>query len=514
MKNIFKLTLIQLFIFTLSATSQNLPDSLIRFSDLRYHSEFEKEAVLKFVKYKKDTFDLFMAIDEKMTIEEANRDYESFLNVFDELNQKKIETKSITKKIKTSYASVHSRFLQKYNENEYFPVMFQSGTYNCVSASMLYAMVFDRLAIPYKVMVSSNHVYLIGNPGSNSVVIETTNPSFEKAIFNGEFQQQYVNYLRASKLISENEYKNKSVEEIFEEKFNEVKDAEFYNLPGFQYYNKALAKFQNNEFESALTLSQKAYFFYPASQVKSLLNTSLIYYIEKSDFNKVADIDYLAQLSRFENTDLNTVVGIFNNIIHYHLQYTNKEAFCDSLYQRLISQLSDKKKIEEISFAYNLQMSYRYQNTDKVEKYVAKALAIKGNHQDANYILETYLYQKLYGISDLNSRLDTIVHLEKKYNNEIIKPVLLEHKLTTYLQMASEQFENKKMSAGDKYLLEFENNCSMPIRSKMLIKITENTYHLAALHYFYKGNKPMAENYINRGLKYVPKSKFLESVFE
>ena len=103
---------------------------------------------------------------------------------------------------------------------------------------MLYAMVFDEFEIPCKLKVSSNHVYLVANPGSNSIVIETTNPDFEKAIFTGDFKQQYVNYLRTSKLISAEDYKNKSVEEIFEEKYNEVGDATFDNLPGLQYYNK------------------------------------------------------------------------------------------------------------------------------------------------------------------------------------------------------------------------------------------------------------------------------------
>jgi len=51
---------------------------------------------------------------------------------------------------------------------------------------MLYALVYDRISIPYKVMASSNHVYLVANPGPKSIVIETTNPGLEKAIFTGE----------------------------------------------------------------------------------------------------------------------------------------------------------------------------------------------------------------------------------------------------------------------------------------------------------------------------------------
>lgn len=512
MKRLFQLTLIQILIFTLHVEAQNQNDSLIRFSDLRFHSDFEKEALVNFVKHKKDTFNLFLAIDEKMTDEEANQYLKIFNKAFDELSPKALGAKNLNKKIKISYTAIHNQFLTKYNSNEYFPVMFQSGVYNCVSASMLYAIVFDKLAIPYKVMSSADHVYLVGNPGSNSVVIETTNPNFEKAIFNGDFQQQYVNYLRTSKLISETEYKSKSVEEIFEEKFNEVKSAEFINLPGFQYYNKALTKLQNNEFEEGLKLGQKAYFFYPDNQVKTLLHTALLFQIDKCNFDNVSDIDYVAQLSRFENTDLNAVIGIFNNIIYHKLQYTNKEAFCDSLYERLTKQLSDKKTIEEISFAYNMQMSYRYQNTDKVEKYITKALEIKGNFNDANIIMENYLRQKLFSITDPKALLDSVNRLEAKYGvYEMSKALLSEYELIAYLRLAREQIDQKKLAEGDKYLLEFENKCKLPVKNQMLNILIETTYQSAAYNCRIKRDEQKAKNYVDRGLKYVPNSMIIKS---
>ena len=109
-------------------------DSLIRFSDLRFHSDFEKEAIENFVFQNRDTFNLFLAIDENMTEEETNWRKDIYLSVFKDLEDKKIQTKKINKKIKESYSNVHSRFLKKYNDNEYFPVIFQTGTYNCVSS--------------------------------------------------------------------------------------------------------------------------------------------------------------------------------------------------------------------------------------------------------------------------------------------------------------------------------------------------------------------------------------------
>ena len=85
-------------------------------------------------------------------------------------------------------------------------------------------------------------------------------------------------------------------------------------------------------------------------------------------------------------------------------------------------------------------MSYRYVNSDKVEKYVAKALEIKGNHHDANTIMETHLSKKLSGISSNYALLDTISQLEKRYNYEAITALLKEHKLIAYLKIASDHF--------------------------------------------------------------------------
>lgn len=507
-----KLTLIFLYVFINIGFSNDLQDSLVKYSDLKYHSDFERSAVRNYVKEKKDTLNLFLAIDPNMTDDVAKRRNGTFLSIFDDMAQKKIVDKKINKQIRLIYANVHDRFLRKYNDNEYFPEIFQTGIYNCVTASMLYAMVFDKFKIPYKVEASSNHVYLIANPGAKSVVVETTNPNFENAIFSGEFKSQYVNYLKSSKLISETEYKSKSVEEIFEEKFKEVKDATFDNLAGFQYYNKALTKFRNNEYEDAFALCEKAYFFFPDNQVKTLLNTTLLFLIERCKFDQVSDIDYLAILSRFENTDPQVVVGIFKNIIYHHLQYTNMESFCDSMNQRLVSQLSDKNLIDEINFAYNLQMSYRYQNSDKIEKYVVKALNIKGNYHDAQVMLTNYLERKLYGISSSNVLLDTISQMESRYNKlEVISTILKEHKMRAYLQLANDSFAKKKITAGNNYLHQFEENCDGPIKNQMLSNIAANAYHTVAVYYFYKGFKTKAKSYIIRGLKYVPHNRLLES---
>jgi len=495
---------------TIQLHAQNSFDSIVVLSDLKYQSAFEKVALNNFVKHQKDTFNLMMAIDEKMTEGQSIEQYKKYSEIFNELSLKKIESKSLNTKIKMSYRAVHDKFLNKYNENEYFPATLETGMYNCVTASILYAMIFDHLKIPYKVMASTSHVYLVANPGPKSIVIETTNPGFENTIFTGDFKQQYVDNLRNSKLISTSEYKNKSMEEIFQEKFKEVKDATLFNLPGFQYYNKALKLAQNNDIENAYKLAQKAYFFFPDIQCKVLLNNSLVYQLDKCSYNKVSDIDYLVQYSRFENTDINLVVGLFNNVLARQLQYNNKETFCDSLYQRLISQTRKKEVIDEISFAYNLQMAYRYQLTENSILYAGNALKIKPNHIDANNIFNIYLNNKLKNIENSISLLDTINILKSKYDFEQSTIILNDYELVSYLRMAKDAFTKNKLAQGEKYISLFEEKCQLPLKEDFVKYEIEKTFYAYSSYYYRKKNAAMQKTVVNKGLKYVPNSYMIK----
>jgi tetratricopeptide (TPR) repeat protein len=215
--------------------------------------------------------------------------------------KKNVEEMKIPKRVRKSFTILHDKHLKKYKEIEFFPTLFEKGRYNCVTSSILYSMVFEELKIPYKIQATKNHVYLVANPGPSSIVVETTNPNIDKKEYLEDYKRDYVSHLRSIKLISEKEYKSKSINEIFEEKTNNVWTAEFNNLVGFQYYNLGLVKFSNKEAEEAYKLFQKAYFFNPDKQVQLVLYGVLLQLVSNSKYENVSDIDYIAQLSRYKD---------------------------------------------------------------------------------------------------------------------------------------------------------------------------------------------------------------------
>jgi len=493
--------------------SQKNGDSLVLFSELKFHSEFEKEAIHNYVLNKKDTLNLFLSIDSGMTIEVAQKYNAAYRTMISELLEKKIDSKKVNKRVRKSFALLHSRYLRKYNEIEFLPVLFQKGNYNCVTSSILYSMVFEELNIPYKVQATKNHVYLVANPGPNSIVVETTNPKMDKPQFIKEYKRDYVSHLKAIKLVSEQEYKSKSVDEIFEEKINKVWPADFDNLVGFQYYNLALVKFSNNEVEKSYELFQKAYFFYPKKLVEMALYGVLLQLVSNCKYNKVNDIDYIVQLSRFKDINFESTKKLFLEILEHHLQFTDRQAFCDSIYDRFIIQIDDENNKSELSFTFQLFMSKYYEKKEQQKKYIEKLLANRQNHKETNELFLDYLEYSLRGVTEYNDVIDSINSFRNKYPYDFVRKVLYEQELIAHLNQAHDLLKYNYIEDGEIYLKKFESLASEPIltENKDLIKSIENAYRALAVYYFYYEKRKKAIEIINRGLNYVPGSRYLQS---
>jgi hypothetical protein len=497
-----------LFIF-----SQESVDSLVAFSDLKFHSDFEKEAFTNYIFQHKDSFMLFMANDENMTKIQAQDYYQSFQSIFEIIKKKKLGKSKNKKDIAKIFILVHEHFLHKYDDIEHFPDIFTKGNYNCVSASILYALIFNQLQIPYKIFQTPNHVYLVVQPGKESLIIETTNPDIKKEYFTQENKKDYLQKLKSVKMVTENESLSKSIDEIFQEKYYKSRESEFKNLFGFEYMNKALSSMDSDAKNGTYELFQKAYFFFPDPQVRSVLYKSLIQRINNCKFKEVSDIDYLVQLMRYENVDNEKLINIFIEIINYYLQFTDKNEFCDSLYYRLVNQIKDKTKRDEIGFAYYLNLSRYFKNSDKIIGYIEKAIAIKQNHIEANNLFIEQLEKRLDRISGFNIVTDSIEYLEKKYNYKFVKQLFADYRLIAYLNQAYFFFSYNRIDDGEYYLTQFEAACASPVsaESKKLIRTIETTYRTLAIYYYYQGQKQLAQRTIDRGLKFVPGSRYIQT---
>ena len=137
--------------------------SALNIQSQTYSSNYEEEI---FNSFKKDSinynfFESLLAIDSLMTSELASAYKLRVNSIINAVPSKEIKEKREKKRIEKLYDNLHNTFLKKYLLNADFNDIFENGTYNCVTASALYAYVFEELNIPYHVKETPSHVFLV-----------------------------------------------------------------------------------------------------------------------------------------------------------------------------------------------------------------------------------------------------------------------------------------------------------------------------------------------------------------
>lgn len=173
--NLFRVLTILICSLLLSRVQAGRNDTLI-IDSVTFHSEFEREQFTLFDQGVPSELALLVSTDSLGTRSDMARIEARLKGLYDELDSRNIQKRSIEKKIKIIFKVVHEKFLVKYSEQCSFLDLFDNGSYNCVTASACYAIVFQQYDIEVAIQELPTHVYLIADPGGENITIESTDP--------------------------------------------------------------------------------------------------------------------------------------------------------------------------------------------------------------------------------------------------------------------------------------------------------------------------------------------------
>ena len=275
------------FIFIVLVTGRSFAqNNLFPVDEIAFKSNTEKELIRDFLSGDLSSFTAFLAISS----EDSSRFelWEKKFNRFIE-DQKAIKpSKKIKKNVKRIYEDLHANFLKKYELLAYFDEIFESGTYNCVSAVAMYALTFEALSIPYVIKETPTHVFIIVDPENTQLLIETTDPVKGFKSFRPGFKENFVNQLLSVKVISEEEVSNKGLNMVFEENYFGGENLSLKELVGIQYYNKGASLYNNQQYLAAFEELLKAQLFYFNDELNDILSASLINALAQSDYDNIS----------------------------------------------------------------------------------------------------------------------------------------------------------------------------------------------------------------------------------
>lgn len=234
---------------------------------LEFHSYFERQTLKSYLD--SDTADMMsLQLMSDRTIK--NEDREAFKLKFDKLvaHFKDKKAGNVPEKyfLSNVFYKTHRKLLKRYTKLASLGETFQTGRYNCLSATTLYAMLYDALGVKLEIIETNHHIYLKLNADQGVILIESTDPINGFITDKKEIEQklqdvtnsQTPSIARQSK--GDDEYYQFSV--LLNESINMKK------LIGLQYYNQAVIEFNIGKMTTAVSLLEKATIFYNNNRFK------------------------------------------------------------------------------------------------------------------------------------------------------------------------------------------------------------------------------------------------------
>ncbi len=500
-----------LFLVLLFSSKSFSQDSLVRIQDLKFSSNLEKK---NFTKYFKDKdpgslTSLLLATNSAMSEEKDSQIRREINALENSLTISGIQKRKPQRKIKEVYDFVHRAMLRKYELECSFDQIFVNGVYNCVTATALFALIFDDLKIPYQIKEKPTHVYLLAYPNVENIMVETTSPLFGYLTFDNDYKQKFITILKNQKIISSDEIGKKSTDELFNQYYFENENIDLAKLVGIHYMNDAIFKKDKDQIQEAYNQLEKSYLFYPSPRCQFLLMNYGVEVVVRIKLPPKEKSILIAKVSRYKDQGITVdmIKGEFYALSQDVLFRENNKRLYKECYELLLAGVHDKEMSDEISYIYfyeNGRAFFNQENYTSAKPFFEKALKLQPNNVDLNKIFVTILSQAFRRMDDNKTLLDSITYYHDNF------PVLTQYNsfnssfAYAYLIQFQNEFASGHADLGNKYRLVFEE--AWRLHKGMNISESEigNAYSAAIEYYNRRQQKVTAKELLKKGLEISP----------
>lgn len=488
-------------------------DSLVRINEIKFTSDFEKQAMVGYLKKsnRETLLSLLLATSESITTVKYKEINNRIASIENKLTSEVADKKKNDKKIKIIYDQVHTLFLKKYEIDVRFDDIFLNGKYNCVTATALFALIFDRLNIPYEIKEEPTHVYLLAYPNANNIIVETTSPLFGYLSFDDRFKSNYINILKNQKIIGASEIEKKTTEELFNTYYFKNEKIDLQKLVGIHYTNDALFRGDKGDIKGAFHQMEKGVLLYPASKSQYLLAHFGIETLNKEKLQPKEKALLISKLSRYKAQGITNdmIKGEFINLTNELLARDNNKAAYKDCYAIISKSITDPELFNEIAYLYNYEngrILYNQGNFTSAKSSFEKALSYQPNNIDLQAIFISTIANTFRNAKRVKPALDSLLLFKKRYptleQNSNFNSMLA----NAYVMQFGEYYQQGDTANGEKYKSLFETMFSTDKNITVSSNIIGSAYSEACSYYFKRGQRAKAKALVEKGLEISPDS--------
>ena len=488
-----------------------------KLNGVEFSSDFEKNCFEHFINAQQfDTIGLLLSLNTKTSKNDVSKLHNELQVFIDRVNTEGGKKRKNFKKFADYlFEQVHAQFLKKYQENVTFDKIFSTGTYNCLTASALYALIFERMGIRYQIKETPSHVYIIAEPGSSAILIETTDPTGGYFAPDEKYKKQYVNDLIASKTVTATEVASEGLEATFEKHFYENESINLKQLVGLHYYNAGVALSELNAHKDASSIFEKGYIIYPCQRIGYSMRMAIVSDFEKKgqeSFDKIENISLYLKLLKTDTSFhmQEAFVSDFEQLAERQIIQKDNPVYFEKayiLFQKSLKDTSLLKKIEEINWAFHGKAALLKGDFEKGGEYFAKAMQFNPSNVQYNGVVVGVFAKNI--AKEIKSRKD-IEDVQKQFVDFIEKyPHLAEHQSIVMMQgtllvaLTESAFAKGNITDGIPLLQKMEQYVKVH-HLNLDPDYVASPYVKIVMHYINQKNYTEANVWIEKGLTACP----------
>jgi len=430
---------------------------------------------------------------------------------------KKYDKQSEKVRVKKVFADIKKKHLTNYRYLVFFPDLFISGVYNCVTGTALIAIIFDELKIPYSIVKVPSHVYLIAYPNSHKIGVESTKNKDGVFQWNDYSKRMAVNYLLRIEKISESDIRQNSIDVILDRHFYVSSELTFKNLIGIHYINRALELNTISVNKKALKFIEKALKFDKSEQTKLIYSSILVDLLSETESDQVEIVDYLTKYYNIENKrpQRDKVEGSFEYCIYQAFKERDDTAFINRSIAFINKNLDFEKDRDLFISSVELERSewlMQQGQSTAAYKSALKGYQLNNTNKRFEKLISYFIADKIYDEEPDESDLDSI------FDSKIMEfPFLSESfifqsfRVICFSYLISDAFFLDDEELGKSYLKKIQPIIDQKkyTDEKDVSSALSYTYGNIASFYFREIEIEQANYWINKALELNPDSKLL-----
>ncbi len=481
---------------------------------LVFKSQYEKETFLNI--QDNDYFELLYSIGNPHASKANYLAYRQRLDKF-ESNYTKLsfDEEKIDKSLKKLKKGIDEEWLKLYRLNALPYDLTEQGIFNCVTGTMLYSQILQDFGQKVVINVYPEHVNLDVFYGKNKVLIEATSRDLGYIVMDRDYKIRQLKALKLMKIISDEEFSNGRVDELFEKYYFEELTTSDKGLAALQYYNNGLYQEELENVEASIEELIKSYYLQPFQITENVLYSSLMAHL----YNKIEysdrDLTYLKlamQLSSINDRDYRNASDLFGWYTQNMMVEKQEPMEYSKTTNSLLDELNQTELIDEISFIYNMAM-YRYGVTNQgyieSDSFIQQAYLLKPKNQDIQELSLHHIVQRTTAYSSPESWYEYLSNAEDLYTFLDTNTLYQSFKAEVNLASSAHYFTIGSKKQALEELEKFEAKKESISLSLVNVDLIADVYGRAVSYYYTAGNDRKALEMVNKGLELAPNNSIL-----